>query len=165
VGAGDALDSVKREAAYYGIDCEHHQPVRNDQLPTHLAKMDVLVLPSRSTPEWVEQFGHILLEAMAAGVPVIGSSSGEIPNVIGEGGLVFEESNVEQLSQALDSLAGDESKRQKLAREGFDRARNNFGHDLIARKQFELYMMLMAERGTGKGNARNNMERELREAV
>jgi len=45
--------------------------------------LDVLVLPSRSRSFWKEQFGRVLIEAMACGVPVIGSSSGEIPNVIG----------------------------------------------------------------------------------
>ena len=38
---------------------------------------------------WKEQFGHVLIEAMAAAVPVIGSDSGEIPNVIEDAGLVF----------------------------------------------------------------------------
>jgi glycosyltransferase involved in cell wall biosynthesis len=163
VGAGEALDSVKREAAYRGIDFEHHPAVRNDELQHHLAKMDVLVLPSRSTPEWVEQFGHILLEAMAVGLPVVGSSSGEIPNVIGDGGLIFDESNVEHLAQALDSLAQDETKRQKLAQVGFNRARDLFSNDLIARKQFGLYEIMIAEKDA-KSKSRN-MERGLQQVV
>ena len=46
------------------------------------------MLPSLTRPNWKEQFGRVLVEAMACGVPVVGSDSGEIPRVIGEAGLV-----------------------------------------------------------------------------
>ena len=42
---------------------------------------------------WKEQFGHVIIEAMACKVPVIGSDSGEIPHVIGDAGLIFPEGN------------------------------------------------------------------------
>ncbi|HWF43956.1 MAG TPA: glycosyltransferase [Candidatus Kapabacteria bacterium] len=144
IGYGDALDESKRLAAYHGITFLHHAPVRNDELPEHLAKMDVLILPSRTTPQWVEQFGHILLEAMAAGVPVVGSSSGEIPNVIGDAGYVFPEGDVEGLAAQLDILAVNQEEWQRLSQAGMLRVSRHFTNDIIAKKQIEIYRSVLA---------------------
>ena len=57
-----------------------------EDVPRYINCMDVLVLPSLTTPGWVEFFGRVLVEAMACEVPVIGSDSGEIPNVVGDAG-------------------------------------------------------------------------------
>ncbi len=65
---------------------------------------DVFVLPSLSRPNWLKQFGRVLIEAMACGVPVIGSTCGEIPNVLGEAGLIFPEGQVEALAACLCAL-------------------------------------------------------------
>jgi glycosyltransferase involved in cell wall biosynthesis len=160
IGNGDILSDVKREAAYLGVELEHRAAVRNDELIEHFSKMDVLVLPSRSTPQWVEQFGHILLEAMAAGLPVVGSSSGEIPNVIGEAGLVFEEGNIAELTGVLDRLATNEEKRQELAGLGYKRIKSFFTHDLIAQKQVELYNSILQHSSVGV-EATRTLEGEL----
>ncbi len=145
VGAGDALESAQRLAAEHSIILLHHPAVRNEALPEHLAKMDVLVLPSRTTPEWVEQFGHILLEAMASGVPVIGSSSGEIPNVIGNAGLVFTEGNTSELASQLDGLCINEIERSQLAAMGRKRVTEHFTHETIALAQMDIYERMLRE--------------------
>ena len=64
--------------------------------PPAYAQLDVLVLPSHTTPTWKEQFGRVIIEALWCGVPVVGSDSGEIPWLIGltGGGLVFPEGDV-----------------------------------------------------------------------
>jgi glycosyltransferase involved in cell wall biosynthesis len=145
VGAGDVLEDSKRLALEHSIPLLHHPAVRNETLPEHLAKMDVLVLPSRSTPQWVEQFGHILLEAMAAGVPVIGSSSGEIPNVIGDAGMVFEEGNTVQLAVLLDRLSSNVNERIVFAEKGRTRVAEHFTHDKIAEAQWRIYEWMLRE--------------------
>ena len=65
------------------------------------AQLDVLVLPSHTTPTWKEQFGRVIVEALWCGVPVVGSDSGEIPWLIGltGGGLVFPEGDSEALAR------------------------------------------------------------------
>jgi len=63
--------------------------------------MDVLVLPSETTETWKEQFGRVLIEAMACGTPVVGSSSGAIPEVISEAGLIFSEGDAVDLSEKI----------------------------------------------------------------
>jgi glycosyltransferase involved in cell wall biosynthesis len=79
--------------------------------------MDILVLPSRRVGMWAEQFGRVLVEAMAARTLVIGSSSGAIPEVIGDAGFIFEENNENDLfrvlSQVVD-LSGEEKNRMLM---------------------------------------------------
>jgi glycosyltransferase involved in cell wall biosynthesis len=69
-------------------------PIPSEQMPAYLQQLDVLVLSSRTRPNWKEQFGRVLVEAMACEVAVVGSDSGEIPHVIGEAGLIFPEDDV-----------------------------------------------------------------------
>lgn len=69
-----------------------------------MSSLDALVLMSRTMPTWKEQFGRVIMEAHACGVPVIGSSSGSIPWVVGRGGWVVEEGNAMQLARLLDTL-------------------------------------------------------------
>ena len=73
--------------------------VPHADVPGAMSQFDILVLPSRSIATWKEQFGHVLIEAMAMGVPVVGSSCGEIPNVIGRSDLVFAENDTEAVGQ------------------------------------------------------------------
>ena len=76
-----------------------------EELALLMGALDALVLPSRTTARWKEQFGRVLIEAQACGVPVVGSSSGAIPDVVGEAGLVFAEGDAAQLAQKLEWLA------------------------------------------------------------
>jgi glycosyltransferase involved in cell wall biosynthesis len=86
--------------------------------PAEVARLmrtsDVLVLPSHTIPgKWKEQFGRVLVEAMASGCVPIGSDSGAIPFVIGTAGLIFPERDITSLAKCLDSVAGP---RELLAR-------------------------------------------------
>ncbi|WP_009632905.1 glycosyltransferase [Synechocystis sp. PCC 7509] len=113
--------------------------VRHDEVPAEMSKFDVLVLPSRSVPEWKEQFGHVLIEAMAMGIPVIGSSCGEIPNVIGRPDLVFSEGDAGQLAAILERMIGDRPWRQQLEQDSLTRAKENYTHERIAERSLELW--------------------------
>jgi glycosyltransferase involved in cell wall biosynthesis len=72
-----------------------------EDLATAMNALDVLALPSRTTPSWKEQFGRVIIEAHSCGVPVVGSDSGAIPDVIGEGGLVARECDPRSFGEAL----------------------------------------------------------------
>jgi len=85
--------------------------------------MDVLVLPSKTMPTWKEQFGRVLIEAMACQVSVIGSSSGAIPEVIGKAGLVFKEGNAADLRAKIEQLKSSPKVRKELAQKGYRRQR------------------------------------------
>lgn len=90
------------------------------QMAAGYAQLDVLVLPSRTTPTWKEQFGRVIVEALWCGVPVIGSDSGEIPWLIGltGGGLVFPEGDLGALAAELRTLGERPELRARLASTG-----------------------------------------------
>lgn len=66
-----------------------------------IGSLDVLALPSRAFRNWSEQFGRVLIEAMASGVPVVASDSGAIGEVVGDAGLLVPEDDPAQLAVAL----------------------------------------------------------------
>jgi glycosyltransferase involved in cell wall biosynthesis len=105
--------------------------------------LDVLVLPSLSRPNWVEQFGRVLTEAMACGVPVIGSRSGEIPWVIGDAGRVFPEGDAGALAAILAELAGDPAQRAALASAGRARVLSHFTQAQVASATAVVYREMM----------------------
>jgi glycosyltransferase involved in cell wall biosynthesis len=92
----------------------------HEQMASAYAQLDVLVLPSHTTPTWKEQFGRVIVEALWCGVPVVGSDSGEIPWLIRltEGGLVFPEGNREALRAHLSTLRASPELRRRLASAG-----------------------------------------------
>lgn len=101
--------------------------------------LDVLVLPSLTTPHWTEQFGFVLAEAMACGLPVIGSNSGAIPEVIGECGIVVEENDSTALAAALQTLADEPSLRARFAQQGLRRFEKEFTVSAYAARLAELF--------------------------
>jgi glycosyltransferase involved in cell wall biosynthesis len=106
--------------------------------------LDLFVLPSESRPNWIEQFGRVLIEAMSCGVPVIGSNCGEIPHVIGDAGIVFPEGDVVALSAALARLADDPALRAQLAERGRERVLQRFTHAQVAAATGRVYCEMFA---------------------
>jgi glycosyltransferase involved in cell wall biosynthesis len=100
----------------------------HDGMAAGFAQLDVLALPSRTTPTWKEQFGRVIVEALWCGVPVVGSDSGEIPWLIEltGGGLVFPEGSVDALAGRLGELRADPALRARLASQGGEAARRLF---------------------------------------
>ena len=96
--------------------------------------IDTLVVPSLTTPAWKEQLGAVLPEAMSAGVPVIGSDSGAIPEVIGAAGVVVPEGDPARLREAIARLRADPEERRRLAREGRRRYEREFSIEAFARR-------------------------------
>ena len=92
----------------------------HDEMAAGYAQIDVLVLPSRTTPTWKEQFGRVVVEALWCGVPVVGSDSGEIPWLIEltGGGLVFAEGDSVALATRLEELRRSPQLRTQLAETG-----------------------------------------------
>jgi glycosyltransferase involved in cell wall biosynthesis len=117
--------------------------VPHDRAPAELSQFDVLVLPSRSTPAWKEQFGHVLIEAMSMGIPVVGSNSGEIPNVIGRDDLVFPEEDANALAEILARSIEDPQWRQEAGLYGLNRVRQLYTHDRIAQRSIDLWQTIL----------------------
>ncbi len=109
------------------------------QMPAYLRRLDALVLASRTLPNWKEQFGRVLVEAMACGVPVIGSDSGEIPNVIGDAGLTFAENNADELYARLQRLLQSPALHNELSQKGRRRALSHYTQAQIAAQTVAVY--------------------------
>jgi glycosyltransferase involved in cell wall biosynthesis len=118
-------------------------PLRHREVPPYLSALDVLVLPSRTGAYWKEQFGRILVEAMACEVPVIGSSSGEIPHVIGDAGLVFREGDEDELCSRLTKLNTNTERRLELIQKGLRRVREHFSIPVVAQQYEKLFRRLI----------------------
>jgi glycosyltransferase involved in cell wall biosynthesis len=114
-------------------------------MPAFYHALDVLVLPSRTRRNWKEQFGRVLVEAMACGVPVVGSDSGEIPHVIGDAGLIFPEGDDTALAAHLERLRRDPDLRVDLGRRGRARALSRFTQAQIARATYAVYRQMLNE--------------------
>jgi len=109
------------------------------EVPKYMNAFDALVLPSRTTSRWKEQFGRVLIEAMACETPVVGSSSAEIPKVIGDAGLVFPEGDVAGLAGELRRLRDDLSLASDLGAKGRARVLEKFTHRRIAVETLRAY--------------------------
>ncbi|MGI5836495.1 MAG: glycosyltransferase [Chloroflexota bacterium] len=144
VGAGPLQATVEAKAAELGIaeKVEIIPGVPSQQMPGLYNRMDALVLPSRTRSNWKEQFGRALVEAMACRVPVIGSDSGEIPNVIGDAGLVFPEGDVESLRQHLEKLRESPELRRELGEQGRARVMEHYTQAQIARLTYRVYQKI-----------------------
>lgn len=153
LGRGDLKDQIEQTATETGIDerLTIVESVPHDEVPCYINLMDTLVLPSETTDKfktltaagWKEQFGHVLIEAMASQVTVIGSDSGEIPNVIDDAGLIFPEGDVETLSHCLRQLIEKPHLNRELATKGYQRAITKYTNQALAKEQLNFYQELI----------------------
>jgi glycosyltransferase involved in cell wall biosynthesis len=141
VGAGQERAALERLAR--DLDVADRVAFLGDvpsiEIPEILRGLSVLVLPSRSRPNWREQFGRALVEAMACAVPVVGASSGEIPRVIGDAGLTFPEGDWAVLADQLARLQDDAGGRSELGARARARVLSHFTHARIAEETVAAY--------------------------
>lgn len=148
IGDGPQREALRARARALGIDDRVRwiPPVAPEQVPELLAHVDAVVLPSRTTPVWKEQFGRALVEAMACGVPVVGSDSGAIPEVVGDAGLIFPEGNAEALAGCLRRLREDPDLRRALGERGVARVAAHYRAEHIAEQTADFYRRLLGLR-------------------
>lgn len=149
VGRGDLKETLQAKINEAGMADRVRwvESVPHDDVPRYINLMDTLVLPPETSDRfktltsagWKEQFGHVLIEAMACAVPVIGSDSGEIPHVIGEAGLVFPEGNAPALADRLRLLLENSDQRQAIADSGYHRAMTHYTNKALAKELLEFY--------------------------
>jgi len=140
VGNGRAEDDAKQ--ALSSLPSSRYlmlKAINHDRVGSLLAAVDVLVLPSRTTIRWKEQFGRILVEAMACGAAVVGSDSGEIPHLIKRsgGGLIFGEGNASELAACLIRLLKEPSLLQRHRIQGRSYVEQTLTHARVARNLAE----------------------------
>src|SRR5690606_35606391 len=112
-----------------------------EQLPGLLRDLDVLAVPSLTTAGWVEQFGRVVVEAMAAGVPVVTSDSGALPDVVGDAGVLVPEGDPVALGEALLRVCREPGLWTRLRERGLERARE-CSWDRVAGRYDEVYRQM-----------------------
>ncbi len=120
IGSGKLKNRINAERRRLGISEQIRliDNIPSSQVPDYLNCLDCIVLPSRTTRKWKEQFGRVLTEAMSCEVPVVGSDSGEIPNVLGDCGLIFKEGDDEDLAAKIKLLINNNDLRIELSKNG-----------------------------------------------
>lgn len=140
-GDGRARPALAHLADELGLQArvEFLTRLPSTEMPQFYQGLDVLVLPSRTVANWKEQFGRVLIEAMACGVPVIGAASGEIPEVIGQAGLLFAEDDVDALWAHLQRLQHDSDLWCELAARGRARVLAQYTQARVAAQTVAAY--------------------------
>ncbi|HMD47465.1 MAG TPA: glycosyltransferase family 4 protein [Bryobacteraceae bacterium] len=142
LGSGEYRDKIEKWAERQGwSDRVKIRLAKHAEVPAYLGSMDMLVAPSRTMPNWREQFGRMIIEAFACGVPVLGSDSGEIPNVVGDGGQVVAEADVAAWVDAIQRLCDRPQEREALSKRALARAQK-YSVTTIAQQYREFYTWL-----------------------
>lgn len=147
LGSGPERDRLEKMTQWLGISprVTFDQKMPSTHLPHYFSGLDVLVLPSLTRPNWKEQFGRVLIEAMACDVLTVGARSGAIPEVIGEAGLTFDEGNVEELRLQLQRLIDDVPFREELRQHGRQRVQAHYTQAAIARNTVKVYRQILGQ--------------------
>jgi glycosyltransferase involved in cell wall biosynthesis len=153
LGRGELQTKIIEEMAQAGLKERLIlvESVPHTQVPHYLNLMNTLVLPSETTYEfktmsatgWKEQFGHVLIEAMACKVPVIGSNSGEIPHVIGDAGLIFPEKDEIALQNCLTQMIEKADLAQDLGEKGYQRVMDKYTNKALAKELLNFYKQII----------------------
>lgn len=148
VGDGPERSKTEHRVAEHGLQnrCEFVGSVPYDETPAYFQKLDVLVVPTITTKTIREQFGRVIVEAMACHVPVIGSSCGAIPEVIGDAGIVVSENDPAALAAQLKRIINDQELRESLAKAARARVEEHYTWEQVAEKIHSVYLQVLNEK-------------------
>ena len=146
VGSGPLEKMVSAWGSRYADRVRVVTTAQHHEVPAYLNAMDVLCAPSQTTPRWREQFGRMLIEAFASGVAVVASTSGEIPYVVADAGLLVAEDDLTGWQHAVEMLTTERARRCELARRGRERAESVYGWPVVGRQHLDFFERVMAGR-------------------
>lgn len=143
VGTGPLQAELQQWAEHYPDRVRIFDDVGHDAVPDYLNAMDLLLAPSQTRPNWCEQLGRMIIEAMACGVPVIASNSGEIPAVVGAAGIIVAEDDLDAWVKAIQKTIDSPSLRADLIAAGIDRVRTKFTWNIVANQKIAFFESLL----------------------
>ncbi len=115
------------------------------EMPDVYRSSDILVVPSKTTKTWEEQYGMVLVEAMASGLPIIAYNSGVISEIIGSSGILVEEGNINQLTNQILRLFEYSNNRIDLGLKARRRAEQFFDSRKTAQEIARMYREIVVE--------------------
>lgn len=141
IGDGPMHEELKKMAENLRIinDCIFIKQVPYNLACDYYNLADVFVLPSIPVKNWQEQFGMVLIEAMACGIPVISSVSGSIAEVVGNAGLLVSPSDFIALSEKIKMIYENLSLRKDLGYKSLQRANDFFDAKKVALEIKKIY--------------------------
>jgi glycosyltransferase involved in cell wall biosynthesis len=143
LGSGEMDREIRQWAAERGwTERVRIHLAKHDEVPKYLPAMDLLLAPSQTMANWKEQFGRMLVEAFASGVPVIASDSGEIPHVIGDAGSILPERDVARWTAEINRYLKNPDLRRSKAAAGLRRVKQ-FSVEELARQHKQLFRELL----------------------
>lgn len=150
VGAGPLEGELRVRIAELGLGSRVRliPALAQRELGAIMNCFDALAIPSRTTPQWKEQFGRVIIEAHACGLPVIGSDSGAIPAVVGDGGLIVPEGDVGALAGAIAQLYANPQRARALAEAGRRQVEQHYTWESVARQMADIYRTVATESGS-----------------
>jgi len=122
--------------------CVHIIQTTYESIPKVFREADIFVLPSKRNKTWEEQYGMVLIEAMATGLPIVAYDTGAIREVLSEAGSLVKEGDITGLENEIKSLIESPSLRQKIGTMGRRRAEKEFDSRKTAKKIEQLYKKL-----------------------
>jgi glycosyltransferase involved in cell wall biosynthesis len=142
VGGGALEGELQTWASAHPAQARVVTGVPHDSVPAYLNAMDLLAAPSQTTPQWREQFGRMLVEAMACGVPVVASDSGEIPHVVSDAGRIVPEGNEGAWVASLGNLLESPDVRSCFRERGLARAAEVYAWPKVAQQYVAFFKTL-----------------------
>ncbi len=146
--AGDGPDrgALTRRLSQLGIGDSFRLigPHPYAQVPDIHRMADIFVLPSIATRSVQEQFGMVLIEAMASGKPVLTTRCGAIDEVVGPAGVLVQANDGHRLADALYELVSQSELRERCGQQGLERVRRLFSHEAIGAEIASAYAEVLA---------------------
>jgi glycosyltransferase involved in cell wall biosynthesis len=147
---GDGPDRPALEARVAELGLGQQVRLLSPRPPAEVARvmnaLDVLILMSRTARTWKEQFGRVIMEAQACGVPVIGSDSGSIPGVVASGGWIVPEGDAVALAKLIERLAAHPEALASARAAGLAQAANRFAISTVANALGDAFVTAAAAR-------------------
>ncbi|WP_404443942.1 glycosyltransferase [Microbacterium marinum] len=102
-GGGPLADELATEVRRRGLGdrVELLGPIDPSEVSEFYRSLHVLAVPSVPTAQWTEQFGRVAVEAMASGIPVVASTAGALPDVVGDAGILVPPADAQALAQSI----------------------------------------------------------------
>jgi glycosyltransferase involved in cell wall biosynthesis len=149
VGTGPAQEELEGLAERLGIAgrVTWLGALPSDRVAEVWPRLDCVALPSRTSPYWVEVAPRAALEGMAHGLPIVGSASGALPEIIGDGGTIVAEEDVVALTAALQRFHDEPADRARLGAAGRRRIMEDFTDSAIAEKTLAFWREAMHATG------------------
>lgn len=146
IGTGSQAEAMRREVENSRLADQvvFTGGLPQDETLRRIAQLDVMMIPSQTTPTWKEQFGRVAVQAMAAGAVVIASDSGSLREVVGDSGVLVPEGDEEALASALQQLLDDSARLAALREAGRRRAAETFSWEAVAAGVDRMYCELVA---------------------